>query len=492
MLPCPAHSRSVLLSLALIVTLGLTSPVPAPAQAQGRKFALLVGVDKYDEGSGLASLSYSEQDVEQLAEVLRKAGYPDDRLRILTVQRGNNVDPRTFLRAGTSRGNSPCWPVTARPRIRCSLPWPGTASRARSGFGTRTGGRWRRKTAFFCPLDADIEDTLSLLSIDRLYDALKQSSAGVKVMLVDACRNNPTTVRAGKIEFRSTPPPPSVAALFSCSDDQVAWEDPKLGGGHGVFFHFVIEGLKGPADALGNGDGTVTLVELASYTQEKVPEFVAVHRGKHQMPRLFGDSGRITLLEIESPAARRTFPNSIGMTLVRIKSGSFFMGSVESAEEVAAAFPGEEADKFRNEHPRHRVVLSRSFLMAAHEVTMGQFRQFVEATGYQTEAEQGAKKNNPTGADDPDDGSDWAHSGHKGITDRHPVTLVSWNDAVAFCRWLSRKENAHTGCPPRPSGSTPVVRGPPPGTGPATTPNHSSMPRTSPTPFVTSTFSPAT
>jgi hypothetical protein len=44
------------------------------------------------------------------------------------------------------------------------------------------------------------------------------------------------------------PPPASVAALFSCSEKEVSWEDADLNGGHGVFFHYIIEGLKGQAD----------------------------------------------------------------------------------------------------------------------------------------------------------------------------------------------------------------------------------------------------
>ena len=51
-------------------------------------------------------------------------------------------------------------------------------------------------------------------------------------------------------------PPGGVAALFSCSEGQVAYEDDDLK--HGVFFHFVIQGLKGKADEeSGNRDGKV-------------------------------------------------------------------------------------------------------------------------------------------------------------------------------------------------------------------------------------------
>jgi formylglycine-generating enzyme len=38
------------------------------------------------------------------------------------------------------------------------------------------------------------------------------------------------------------------------------------------------------------------------------------------------------------------------------------------------------------------------------------------------------------------------------------VVNVSWNDAVAFCKWLSRKEGKSYRCRPRPSGNMPAGR----------------------------------
>jgi formylglycine-generating enzyme required for sulfatase activity len=69
--------------------------------------------------------------------------------------------------------------------------------------------------------------------------------------------------------------------------------------------------------------------------------------------------------------------------------------------------------------PRHTVRITRPFYLAKYETTAGQFRRFVEATGHR-----------PTGA------IDWTTFVTPGQEDRQPVMGVSWDDAVAFGRWL--------------------------------------------------------
>jgi formylglycine-generating enzyme required for sulfatase activity len=80
----------------------------------------------------------------------------------------------------------------------------------------------------------------------------------------------------------------------------------------------------------------------------------------------------------------------------------------------------------RLEQPQHRVVITQPLLMGATEVTVGQFRKFVESTGYKTEAEK-------------DGLSMYASPGFR-VTDDSPASAISWNDAVVFCIWLSRQE----------------------------------------------------
>jgi formylglycine-generating enzyme required for sulfatase activity len=226
-------------------------------------------------------------------------------------------------------------------------------------------------------------------------------------------------------------PPDSVAALFSCSEREVSWEDAGLAGGHGVFFHYVIEGLKGQADV--DGDHKVSLLELTEYTQKTVSAFVRRKHAVSQLPRLRGDIGPVALIDVAArPAQARTITNSIGMTLNLIEPGKFLMGSA----------PGDK-EAFDGEKPWHWVGITKPFYLGVTEVTRGQFRRFVDDAGYQTEAEKDGKGgwgwNDGAKNFEQNPRFNWQNAGFD-QTDEHPVVNVSWNDAQAFIAWLNRKE----------------------------------------------------
>ena len=115
--------------------------------------------------------------------------------------------------------------------------------------------------------------------------------------------------------------------------------------------------------------------------------------------------------------------------LVAIPSGRFLMGSPEGAR-------GTDPD----ESPRHGVSVVRPFALGRCEVMVGEFRAFVEDSGYRTEAEDLDGRGCLTFGSDGEPGYDkqrnWRHPGFE-QDEHHPVVCVSWNDAVAYVRWLS-------------------------------------------------------
>ncbi len=112
--------------------------------------------------------------------------------------------------------------------------------------------------------------------------------------------------------------------------------------------------------------------------------------------------------------------------MVVVPAGSYMMGS-----------PSGEAGRYDNQGPQHRVAIGEAFAVGVHEVTRGEFARFVRATGHSTgdscwfwdigKAEW-AKRS----------GATWRNPGFE-QTDRHPVVCVSWEDAQAYVRWLSRE-----------------------------------------------------
>jgi formylglycine-generating enzyme required for sulfatase activity len=132
----------------------------------------------------------------------------------------------------------------------------------------------------------------------------------------------------------------------------------------------------------------------------------------------------------DGPAPKK-LTNSLGMKLVLVPASKFNMGSATTEQ-------GRSQDE-----DQHEVEITRPFYIGAYEVTIGQFRQFVEATGHKTTAETntvgGFGFDQATGKVGPSKDYSWRRTGWE-VTDEHPVTNVSWDDARAFCAWLTKKE----------------------------------------------------
>jgi formylglycine-generating enzyme required for sulfatase activity len=112
--------------------------------------------------------------------------------------------------------------------------------------------------------------------------------------------------------------------------------------------------------------------------------------------------------------------NSLGMRLVRIEAGTFTMGQdgpplEDYLRQKRFGEMYKDIDRIDfDEKPAHKVTITQPFLIGVNEVTVGQFRQF----------DPKFKMDDPKSKRADDD----AASG------------VTWDKAVAFCEWLSKKE----------------------------------------------------
>lgn len=132
-----------------------------------------------------------------------------------------------------------------------------------------------------------------------------------------------------------------------------------------------------------------------------------------------GGEGNLAELDADNGTKQtrsESLTNSIDIKLVYIPAGEFMMGSRDSAEKVSenSVERGDQFDPkpshFKREHPRHKVIISNGFYIGTTEVTNSQYQQVM----------------------------DKIPSRFKEVN--KPVSNVSWDDAVEFCRRLSEKE----------------------------------------------------
>jgi formylglycine-generating enzyme required for sulfatase activity len=113
---------------------------------------------------------------------------------------------------------------------------------------------------------------------------------------------------------------------------------------------------------------------------------------------------RYLLIQPDKAFSSKLLKDALGQSVVWVPPGPFLMGSDT----------GHDPQAYDHELPQHQVDLP-GYWIGRYLATVTQFRVFVEESGYEVDMRS---------LDDPDD---------------HPVRHVSWDDARAYCRWLSGK-----------------------------------------------------
>jgi tetratricopeptide (TPR) repeat protein len=270
-------SRLAWKTLFLVAAGVATTPIARAADnsSAGEHYALLVGVRQYSKAPELRRLPYTENDVNDLAGVLQDNGYRKENVVLMTQKIG--AEDVRFLPLKEHILNE-------LHLLLDSCGAKDTLLVALSGHGVFL----KDKKSYFCPVDAKLSDNATLICITDLYQELTKSKAVAKFLLVDACRDDPLaggSRGAPELGLESVtrpvlpPPPEGVAAFFSCMEGQKAYEDDELK--HGVFFNFVIEGLKGEAAA---DEGEVTFSGLKDFVTRRVRDYVRAKRSATQTP----------------------------------------------------------------------------------------------------------------------------------------------------------------------------------------------------------------
>ncbi len=391
----------------LLITCGARGWADEPKQPRsGEKWALLIGVNDY---AYFNKLFYCGKDQEDLARQLNIAGFAEDHIYLMTDDAKDSK-----YRTTKTNINQQIDGITRMAGENDVL------LLGFSGHGISLNGQ-----SYVCPIDAKLDaanDTLiSVDSIYKRFDA-KNCRAALKILLVDACRNDPTPeVKAAgdaaadaKKLIQTLEKVPSGMVLFnSCSLGEFSREDKEFQ--HGVFSHFLVEGLSGNADA--NKDGIVTLQELADYTTRFTQKRVHDGTGYSQQPKLTLNSinavgamnfeiGRVKKKEGEGdkPGDLR-HDNQLGLELVWCPAGTFTMGS-----------PKSEKERGEDEYPV-TVELTKGFWLGQTGVTQSQWHALMK-----------------------DQLEPWKGNARVKVGDQFPATCVDWSLAAEFCRRMTVAE----------------------------------------------------
>jgi formylglycine-generating enzyme required for sulfatase activity len=408
----PRVLRAAVPFLPLAAALAVLSATAAEAHA-AKKYALLVGVNQYDHAN-LPPLEYAVADVADLRDVLARAGYE---VVLLTADEA---------KAKKDAGLAP-----TRPNVETHLKAlvkkfakGDTLLIGLAGHGLQFAGD---EDGYFCTQDTRPFKgrTDTMVSVKWIYDRLHQDAAdGVKLLLVDACRSI-VKVRGRGINADDVPAPPKgVGVLLSCAAGQTAGEGPDWGGGHGIFFHYILEGLKGKAR---DDEGAVTWDSLRSYVKRQVPKEI-----KEQTPE---EAGRLTgvpvlidpagLKGVVEKAGRKggdeqvvDLGGGVKVTFCWVPQGEAQLGSTKAErqqvlkrikEEKEPEWLASEAEEVRGKFK------TKGFWLAKYPVTQEQWRAVMG--------------NNPSWFRPTNDTIKQA-----GITDtsQFPVEQVSWDDCHDF------------------------------------------------------------
>jgi hypothetical protein len=250
--------------------------VDPAAPASGTRWAQLVGVDQYE---GIGRLKYCSRDVRGLKARLLAAGFPESHIFLLDDKPDGGRQPPT---KANIENDLDAMLRQTRPGDVVIVSF--------SGHGVCIGGK-----SYLCPREANLNRLDTLIPLDTFYSRLAASAAGVRMMVVDACRNDPSLGRGVAEPKRfeqfvrtQEHPPQGVIVLTSCAPGQQSLEVPEFK--NGAFMHFVIEGMGGAVDMDGgNRDGLVSLLELYRYASLKTRRYAAETFEEMQTPALWGE-----------------------------------------------------------------------------------------------------------------------------------------------------------------------------------------------------------
>jgi tetratricopeptide (TPR) repeat protein len=335
---------------------------------QGKLWAVVIGVSNYKNLRAEEQLRFAHRDAEEMAAFLRSpngGGFPSTQIKVLLNEEATIASVRTAL--GT-------WlPRSAEPNDVVYIFF--------AGHGVVEQG----SDGYLLANDSDPQNlyatALPIAELDRIVS--ERLRARVAVVIADACHS-------GKIGMASRGMEEQILInryldevgksgagrfrLLASRADERSYEDPRWGGGHGVFTHFLLEGLKGEADR--DRDKVVRAGELLDYLSQIVPEQtsalqhpraagnidarlpLAIASGKAAPDGTVATATQPVTLEVRGVAGSEVYINSAYRGRIRPEGLLVLEGLSSGNQELSIDMPGAETIKQTVSLTAERTVLN--------------------------------------------------------------------------------------------------------------------------------------
>ena len=254
-------------------------------EGQSKKIAVLIGVNDYQN---MRKLRYAKNDVNAVREQLYKIGFEQENVFRLVCGEATAELPTKENILSTIRHAV----ELAREGDMLLI--------AMAGHGIEANDGQSR----FCSVETQPDNLLTTtVPINEIFEAVGNCKASFKLMMIDACRDDPFRGRAAfgaKTIDTIDNPPKGALLLQSCAKGEMSLEDDDVK--QGIFSYYIAEGLSGKA---ANKEGQVTLLGLADYVIDKTRRRAFELETRRQVPYIKGELTNFVLSNVAVPTPNR-------------------------------------------------------------------------------------------------------------------------------------------------------------------------------------------
>jgi hypothetical protein len=437
----------------------------------GKRYAICIGINKYED-TDIKALEKAQNDAKGLGEVLKSSGQFDS-VQVMT----DDIDPRfdaqrSYPRLSNIRGKLKYLEDFITPNDLVVVSFSG------HGIANEKG------ESYLITADTSTRDPFATgFAVQEILNWLVKIKVRKSLLLIDACRETVaqrasrgmanTNIRAEQYERAEV-----AAVFYATRTGWYSYEDRESP--YGVFTRFLLDGIKGKADyQYGNRDGIVTFRELSGFVEDAVSSY-ALGQGLKQRPytkilgETFGDLALSTYsasidtgTRAEVSAAGKEPETGFGeaqiysnvegqvkldgaphgsigkggrLVIEELPAGSHFLeiasayGVLKKELPIKNGYRTSVVNLVIQSDRDPRALRGTTFVhmkgtagmpgfwIGESEVTFGQFADFVQQSGY---AAQGS----------------WQQY-YKPAFAFYPVIHVTWDDCMAYVKWLAKKTGA--------------------------------------------------